>query len=158
MVRVELNKVVAIIYRIHDGDGKLLEQVDLPVSYVHGGEGRLFEKIEQALEGHAVGDTIEVLFGPEEGFGEYDPDLTFTDDIENVPPQYRQVGAEVEMQNEQGEVRTFTVTKVENGRLTVDCNHPLAGKTVTFTVKIVDIRDATPEEIESGSPASPSLH
>jgi len=157
-VQVEPNKVISITYRINDEDGNLLEQVDLPVSYVHGGEGRLFEKIEKALEGHVVGDTIEVPFAPEEGFGEHDPDLTFTDDIENVPPEYRHLGAEVEMQNENGEVRSFTVTSIENGKLTVDCNHPLAGKAVTFTVQVVDIRDATPEELESGSPAAPSLH
>ncbi|MEE8342423.1 MAG: peptidylprolyl isomerase [Gammaproteobacteria bacterium] len=157
-MQVEVNKVVSIIYRIHGEDGILLEQVDLPVTYVHGGEGRLFEKIESALEGHVVGDIIEVPFAPEEGFGRHNPALTFTDDIENVPPQYRHVGAEVEMKNDQGEARTFTVTRMENGQLTVDCNHPLAGKMVTFTVQVMDIRDATPEEIENGSPAAPSLH
>ena len=157
-MQVQVNKVVSIIYRIHDENGTLVEQVDLPVTYVHGGEGRLFEKIENALEGHVVGDIIEVPFEPEEGFGERDPSLTFTDDVENVPSQYRHVGAEVEMHNDQGEARTFTVTRIEKGQLTVDCNHPLAGKMVTFTVQVVDIRDATPAEIESGSPATPSLH
>ena len=157
-MQVQVNKVVSIIYRIHDENGTLVEQVDLPVTYVHGGEGRLFEKIENALEGHVVGDVIEVPFKPEEGFGEHDPSLTFTDDVENVPSQYRHVGAEVEMHNDQGEARTFTVTRIENGQLTVDCNHPLAGKMVTFTVQVMDIRDATLEEIESGSPATPSLH
>jgi FKBP-type peptidyl-prolyl cis-trans isomerase SlyD len=60
-----------------------------------------------------------------EGFGPHDPNLTFTDDLDNVPPQFRFVGAEVPMQSENGEVKTFYVTRIENGRLTVDGNHPL---------------------------------
>ena len=150
---VELNKVISITYRINDEDGTLLEQIDVPISYVHGGEGRLFKKIEKELEGHISGDMIEVSFTPAEGFGEVDPSLTFTDELENVPEQFRHVGAEVEMQNEQGETRVFKVMNIKDGKLTVDCNHPLAGKTVLFSVLIVEIRDATQEEIESGSPA-----
>ena len=98
--RVGPNKVVSITYRILDEDGSLLEQVDLPVSYVHGGHSNLIEKVERALEGHAVGDEVEVTLEPEEGFGEHDPSLTYTDDLANVPEQFRRLGAQVEMQND----------------------------------------------------------
>ena len=107
------------------------------------------------------GDRIEVLLPPQDGFGPHHPDLTFTDDIENVPPEFRRIGAEVEFENEKGEAMIFHVTHIENGKLTVDGNHPLAGQTATFVVNIADIRDASLDEIANGRPmdSSPtSLH
>lgn len=151
--RIAPYKHVTLTYRITDADGLVLEQNDIPVSYIHGGHSELFEKIERALEGKAAGDRVSVTLAPHEGFGEHDPNLTFTDDIENVPHEFRHLGAQVEMQNEAGEVRTFVVTRIENGQLTVDCNHPFAGKTVHFEVDVQSVRDATPEELrEIGAP------
>ncbi|MGB5337648.1 MAG: peptidylprolyl isomerase [Gammaproteobacteria bacterium] len=154
------NKVVTFIYTIEDEAGLILEQSDLPISYVHGGKHDLFEKIEHELEGAVVSDTIAVLLTPDEAFGAHDPDLTFTDDIENVPMEFRHVGAEVEMMNDKGDSRQFVVTRIENGKLTVDGNHPMAGKVITFNIKVTDIRDATPEEITNGVEpmAMPVLH
>ncbi len=65
-----------------------------------------------------------------------------------MPEQFRYLDAEVDFQNDRGEVRQFRVTKIENGKLTLDGNHPLAGKHLIFTINIVSVRDATPEEIE----------
>ncbi len=104
-------------------------QTDLPIAYVHGANGPLFEKIEQALEGRQAGDKVEVLPPPQDGFGEHKPELTFTDDIGNVPPEHRRLGSEVLFENERGEQMQFRVTRIEDGRLTVDANHPLAGQT-----------------------------
>ncbi len=86
---------------------------------------------------------------PEDGFGSHDPALTFVDDIDNVPPQFRKVGAEVQMQNDEGEVKSFFVRKIENGKLTVDGNHPLAGKTLKIRVEIKEVREATPADYEN---------
>jgi FKBP-type peptidyl-prolyl cis-trans isomerase SlyD len=144
------NKVVSFTYSIVDESGEIIEQSDLPITYVHGGKHDLFEKVEQALEGSVVGDSVEVELTPEEGFGPYDPDLTYTDDIENVPPEFRRVGAEVEMMNDQGDTRKFVVSHIEGGKLTVDGNPPMAGKTIVFHIRVTDIRDATPEEVASG--------
>ena len=157
---VENNKVVSFTYSIVDQNGELLEQSDLPISYVHGGKHDLFEKVVQELDGCVVNDTVEVSLSPEEAFGPHDPELTYTDDIENVPPEFRRIGAEVEMMNDKGEAKTFTVTRIEDGKLTVDGNHPLAGKEITFQIKVIDIRDATPEELVSGVDAmqAPVLH
>ena len=154
------NKVVAFTYSILDGSGDVIEQSDIPISYVHGGKHELFEKVEAAMEGCVVGDVVEVSLTPEEGFGAHDESLTYTDDIENVPPEFRRLGAEVEMMNDQGDARKFVVTRIENGKLTVDGNHPLAGKVITFNIRVVDIRDATEEEIRDGVPpmAMPVLH
>ncbi len=155
------NKAVYITYSILDERGEVMEQSDVPIGYVHGADSGLFEQVEEALTGARVGDRVEVTLPPEQGFGPHDPNLTFTDDIENVPPEYRYVGAEVEFQNERGESKTFRVSRIENGKLTVDANHPFAGKTVRFVVTVVAVRDATPEEIRAGRPdqgGPPTLH
>ena len=148
--QVGKHKVVAVVYSIADENGNVMEQIDYPVSYVHGGKSDLIEKVETALEGCKVGDSVQVTLGPSEAFGEHDPNLTFTDDIDNVPPEFRHVGAEVQMQNDAGDVRTFIVSRIEGNKLTVDGNHPMAGKSVTFTVTVKEIRDASPEEIQNG--------
>jgi len=150
---VAKNKVVSLIYAVRNQKGELFEYRDLPVSYVHGSGVDLFPKIEQALEGHAIGDRVVVQLSPAEAFGEHDPKLTFTDDIENAPTELRHIGAEFEAQNAKGESIMLTVTQIEGDKITVDANHPLAGQTITFEVTVQDIRDATPEELRDGRPA-----
>lgn len=80
--------------------------------------------------------------------------LTFTDEPANVPTQFQKPGAEVEAQNDKGESMKFQVTDIdkENGVLTIDGNHPLAGQTVKFNVKIIETRDATADELKNGTP------
>ncbi len=151
------HKVVAITYSILDDSGVILEQSDIPVYYVHGGPNDMFPDVEASLEGCELGETVEVVLPPEKAFGHHDPALTFTDDIANVPPQFRRVGAEVQMQNEQGDTRSFFVSKIENDKLTVDGNHPFAGKVLTYAVTVADIRDATEEEKLKGV-AKPLMH
>jgi len=160
---VEKNKVVSLTYVLHNQSGEIFEYTDLPVTYVHGGNSDLFEKIEQTLEGHKVGDKVEVELSPSEGFGDHDPSLTFTDDLENVPQELRRVGTDFEAQSANGEVLKFVVTAIDtkHGMVTVDSNHPLAGQTVRFQLTIQDIRDATPEEVQTGKTESvfaPMLH
>jgi FKBP-type peptidyl-prolyl cis-trans isomerase SlyD len=151
------DKVVAVTYAIVDESGRILEQSDIPVYYVHRGPNDMFPDVEDALEGHSIGDSVEVVLPPEKAFGYHDPALTFTDDIDNVPPQFRQVGAQVEMQNDEGDVRTFFVSKIEGDKLTVDGNHPFAGKTLTYAVTVADIRDASDDEIRNGI-SKPVMH
>ena len=149
--KIKQYKAVQFTYTISDDQGNVVEQVDLPINYVHGcGDMGLIERVERALEGCTVGDTIEVDVPPTEGFGEYDPELTFTDNLDNVPPQFHKVGAQVEMTNDAGETKIFIVSKIENGQLTLDGNHPLAGKTTKFSVTVLAVRDATNDEIKRG--------
>ena len=154
---VRKHKVVAITYSIIDEAGAILEQSDIPVYYVHSGPNDMFPDIEAALDGHTLGDSVEVVLAPERAFGYHDPNMTFTDDIDNVPPEFRRIGAEVEMQNERGETRSFFVAKIEGGKLTVDGNHPFAGKTLTYAVTVADIREATEEEKQQGI-SRPVMH
>ena len=159
--KVEENKVVSLTYVIVDETGAVLEQYDLPISYVHGNNSNMYPKVAEALEGAKVGDEIEVSLSPAEGFGERDPSLTFSDAIENVPSEYRHIGAEASFENEQGESITMTVVKIEDGKIMLDGNHPFAGKTVTFKLRVKEIRDATEAEVGSGEVAEqgkPVLH
>lgn len=152
--QIEANKVVSLTYSILDDKGEVLEQSELPLHYVHGGKSDLFEKLEAALTGKTIGDQVSVTLSPEEGFGQHNPDLTFTDDLENVPEELRFVGAELEAQNADGESMKFIVSEIKEAELTVDANHPMAGKTVIFKVKVTDIRDASSDEARTGQPVS----
>ncbi|MEJ1382471.1 MAG: FKBP-type peptidyl-prolyl cis-trans isomerase [Candidatus Sedimenticola sp. (ex Thyasira tokunagai)] len=145
---IKPGKFVSLTYTIADEDDNMLEQNDIPVSYVHGGETELVGGMDRAIAGKGVGATVEVMVSAEDGFGPHDPDLTFTDDLDNVPPQFRQIGAEVQMQGPGGETKNFYVTKIEDGKLTVDGNHPLAGKRLKVRVTVLEVRDATPEDMQ----------
>jgi len=152
--RVSKNKVIQFTYSIIDEDGNVVEQIDTPFQYVHGASSMgLIETVENAMDGALVGDKVEAKVEAADAFGEHDPALTFVDNIENVPPQFRKIGTKVEMANESsGETKEFTITKIEGDEVTIDGNHPLAGKTAHFIVTIVSVREATPEEIKEGVP------
>lgn len=152
MATVTQNKLVYITYSILDARGMVVEQHDIPVGYVHGANSGILPAIESAVAGHKIGDRVETTLTPEEGYGVRDESLVFTDDIENVPPQFRRVGAEVMFENEAGETKVFYVTAIEDGKLTLDGNPSLAGQSVTCLINVMDIRDATPEEIRNGRP------
>ncbi len=139
-------KLVSLTYSICDQSGSVLEQSDLPVSYIHGGRTEIIGGMDQALAGKRAGDRVQLELRPDQGVGPYDPNLTFTDAIDNVPPQFWHVGAEVQMQSESGDVKTFYVTRIEDGQLTVDGNHPLAGKDLRIEIEIREVRDPTEQE------------
>ena len=147
---VSQQRVVTFIYAILDTQGQVLEQSDIPMSYLHGVDGRMYPSAEKALDGAQVGDEVECTITPEEGFGYPDPDLMYSDSLDTVPPEYHRIGAEAMFENENGDTITMTVCKIENGQITLDANHPFAGQTVVFKIKIIGVRDATEQEIGSG--------
>ncbi len=156
---IRANKLVELTYRILDEGGKVLEQIDMPVSYVHGSEHGLWHRIEAAMENRRAGDTIEVLLQPKDAFGEPDPDLLLTQRLADVPEQFHYVGAEADFQNESGDVMRFRVTAIDGDQLTLDGNHPLAGKTLRFFLNILSVRDATEDEVRNPDHLKPpSLH
>jgi FKBP-type peptidyl-prolyl cis-trans isomerase SlyD len=161
MVTVTRNKLVYITYSILDTRGMVVEQHDIPVGYVHGAKSGILPAIEAAVDGRQVGDRVEITLAPEDGYGLRDESLVYVEDLENVPPEFRRVGAEVLFENEAGETKAFYVTSIEDGKLTLDGNPSLAGQTVTCLVNVVEIRDATAEEIRNGRPleaAPTTLH
>ncbi|MDH5387498.1 MAG: peptidylprolyl isomerase [Gammaproteobacteria bacterium] len=152
------NKFVSLTYAITDETGEIVERIDLPVPLILGHNSQLIEKIEQALIGKKTGDIINVKLTAEEGFGPHQPDLTFTDDLQNVPEEFQRIGAEVQFQNDKGESKDFRVVSIENGKLTVDGNHPLAGKAITYIITVTEVRDPTTDEMANGVENQPSLH
>ncbi len=90
---IRTGKLVSLTYSIRDERDNILEQSDLPVSYIQGGNNELIGGMDRAVEGKRAGDEAELELSPDDsGFGPYDPDLTFTDDIDNVPPAVSSFG------------------------------------------------------------------
>ena len=154
-------KVVFITYSVLDEKGQIMGQQDMPTGYVHGANSGLFASVERALEGKREGDSVEAPVPPEEGFGPHDPNLVLVEALENVPPSYRRLGADAEFQNEAGELLTFRVVQIKDDEVTLDANHPLAGRTATVAATVVSVRTATAEEMNTGFPAEqgpPPVH
>jgi len=150
---IKEGKFVELSYKITDQNtAEIIVQVDVPLGYVQGDNSPLLPQVIQALEGKIVGDKIDVAIDCSKVFGQWDKSLTFTDDLENVPEEYRLVGTKVTMESADGVPRDFCVTKIENNKLTVDGNNPLCGRGVVFSLEVVSIRDASDAEIASGGP------
>ena len=148
---ITTNKFVELTYRIIDQtNGEVIEQVEEPLGYVQGDNTLLFNQVTKELEGKSFGDEVEILLKAEDAFGAKLEELIFTDEINNVPVEYRFIGAAVTMQNDKGGTKDFIVSSIEDGKLTIDGNHPLAGKDIIFYVEVLSVRDATADEIIEG--------
>jgi FKBP-type peptidyl-prolyl cis-trans isomerase SlyD len=158
---IQNEKFVELNYRVIDKKtGDVLVTVDYPLAYVHGVNDVISEQVAKELDGKKVGDVIEVPIDTAKLYGERDESLVFTDNIENVPEEYREIGTTITMENDKGEMKNFLVTRFDDKTLTVDGNNPLCGREVTFMLEVLTIRDATEEEIELGGAvgADPDLN
>ena len=148
---IQDGKFVELTYRVTDRKTRhVLTRVDFPLGYVHGHNEILSPSVHKELEGRSAGDVIEVPIDGNQIFGPRDESLVFTDHIENVPEEYRQVGGSILMENDKGQTRNFIVTWMDDEKLTVDGNNPLCGREVVFTLEILAVRDATDEETRVG--------
>lgn len=137
-------------------DGEVVEVVDRadPIEYLHGAQN-IVEGLENALLGKQVGDSFEITVEPEQGYGEY-----LEDDIEAFPTSEfdnlseLQVGMELEMVDEDGDVAEAVIMEITPDEVVLDFNPPLAGKVLHYVVEVVDVREASEEELEMGLPAS----
>ncbi len=144
-------KYVELTYKVTDRkSGHVLSCVEFPLGYVHGHNEILAPSVHDALEGKSAGDVIEVMIDGDRIFGPRDESLVFTDHIENVPEEYRQVGTSILMENDKGQTRSFIVTRVDDKTLTVDGNNPMCGREVVFTLEIVTVRKPTDEDARAG--------
>ena len=145
------NKFVELTYKVVDKkSGNVLTAVEFALGYVHGVNALLSAQVTEELEGKLVGDVIQVPIDCDRLYGPRDESLVFTDYIENVPQEYREIGTTIVMENEKGETRNFIVTRMDEKTLTVDGNNPFCGREVVFLLEILTVRDATDEEIEAG--------
>jgi len=144
-------KFVELTYKVTDRkSGHVLTSVEFPLGYVHGHNEVLAPSVHMQLEGKSAGDVIEVTIDGNQIFGPRDESLVFSDQIENVPEEYRQVGTSILMENDKGQTRSFLVTQMDDERLTVDGNNPLCGREVVFILEILTVRDATDAETKAG--------
>jgi len=148
-MQIENRKVVGIEYTMSLESGEILDSTTgEPFTFLVGA-GEIFPKLEEALIGMNVGEEKDVILEPEDAFGEYDPEA-----VQVIPKEYFGEEPEVGMQYyahfEGGEEIPFYVKEVKGDNVTIDFNHPLAGKRIHFHVKVVSIREADPEELEHG--------
>lgn len=153
MSTVQENSVVSIHYQLSDGDGRVIENSrdgDQPMSYLHG-QGNIIPGLEQALTGREVGESLKVSVPPAEAYGEVREDL-----VQNVP---REAFGEVEpiepgmafqARSPDGRETRVVVKEIADDQVIVDANHQLAGVTLNFDVEVVEVRDATEEELAHG--------
>ncbi len=157
---VDDNKFVELNYKVIDQKtNSVLVGVEFPLGYVHGVNKVLSPPVMDALEGKTIGDIIEIPIDCNQLYGARDESLVFTDHLDNVPEAYRELGMTITMQNDKGDTKAFIVTKIdkEANTLTIDGNNPLCGRAVIFRLEILNIRDATREEMEAGGAVEPTL-
>ena len=151
-MKISRDTVVSLNYELFDSSGDLLEQIEAPISYLHGGYDGIFPLVEEALQGKGVGDKISVTMQPDDAFGEYEHEIVEVEARSAFPKEVA-VGMQFEGGPEgadDDDCMLFTVIEVTDDEVTVDGNHPLAGKTLTFNCTVVGVRPATSVEIEHG--------
>lgn len=156
-MNITRDKVVDLDYKltVHN---EVIDQSEPgePLVYLHG-HSNIIPGLERALEGKTTGDSLQVTVSPEEGYGPRDPEAIellsredFDDDIE--------IGSTYYAEAEDGSIIPFTVIGLEGQQVKVDFNPPLAGETLNFDVKVLGVRDATPEELDHGHAHGPDMH
>src|SRR5512140_825862 len=131
-MKIAKDTVVSLRYELFDSDGELLEKVEDPVSYLHGGYDGIFPLVEEALHGKRVGDTCNVTMKPDDAFGEYDHQLVEVEQRSAFPKDVA-IGMQFEggpENSDEDDFMLYTVVDVTDDEVTVDGNHPLAGKTL----------------------------
>lgn len=150
-MQVSENKVVSIHYTLKNNAGEVIDSSTgrAPLSYLHG-IGNIIPGLERALEGKSKGDQIEVILAPEEAYGQRNETLIQTvpksafEGIEEIQP-----GMQFQVHTQAGG-QILTIVEVYDDEVVVDGNHPLAGETLHFSVRITDVREATEEELAHG--------
>jgi FKBP-type peptidyl-prolyl cis-trans isomerase SlyD len=148
-MKIEKNTAVTLSYKVADTQGKVLDQSNEPMAYLHGGYGNTFPKIEAALEGQDVGFATTIELNPADAFGMRDESLLQTIPKSEFPPGVK-VGGQLRGRNAQGQEQVFNVVKIKGPTVFLDGNHPHAGKTLRFSIKVTDVRAASEEEVAHG--------
>ena len=143
-MKIAKNCMVTIEYTLKDEDQKIIDSSEQmgPLDYVHGYR-LLIPGLEQALEGREAGESFSLTAPPQKGYGAVDPRAVFEVNRAQFPP-----GAQLEIGMEfEASGHHVTVKAIDGDIITLDANHPLAGKTLFFDVKVVGVREAADEEV-----------
>lgn len=146
-MKIEKDTAVTLHYKVADANGKLIEASPEPMAYLHGGYDNTLPKIEAALEGREPGYQVTLALLPEDAFGHRDETLVRTISKQDFPPGVK-VGGQLEGRTDDGHPHVFHVMKIKGNTVHLDGNHPLAGKSLRFSIKVVSVRLASAEEIE----------
>jgi FKBP-type peptidyl-prolyl cis-trans isomerase SlyD len=121
-----------------------------PIQFIQG-QQQIIKGLEDELYGMSVGESKEVIVEPESGYGEIDPENFAEIPRDQFPPEIPlEPGVELELKDEDGEIIDARIVTVMDDIVRLDFNHPLAGEQLHFQVKVVDLREATPEELDHG--------
>jgi len=150
-MKISNNKVVTVNYTMKNSKGEVLDSSaeHEALCYVQG-SGEVISGLEKAVEGKTKGDKLSIIVPPEDAYG-----LLSEDDIEELPlssfedPEEIEVGTEIEVEYED-DIEIAVVTKIEGDKVTVDFNHPLAGETLYLDLEVIEVREATEEELKKG--------
>jgi FKBP-type peptidyl-prolyl cis-trans isomerase SlyD len=152
-------KVVTLHYTLTDSEGRVIDKSDDGTfAYLHGASN-IIPGLESALAGKSTGEEVTIAVSPEEGYGARDdamlqqvPKSMFEDDSQIA------VGSQFHAQGPNGEMLIVTVMEVQDEHVLVDGNHPLAGVDLHFDVTIIEVREASAEELEHGHVHGPEGH
>lgn len=145
-MKIEKDTVVTLRYKVADPLGKLIEESREPMVYLHGGYENTLPKIEAALDGKEAGFQVTLQLKPEDAFGTRDESLTRTIPKSEFPPGVK-VGGQLEGRTDDGQPHVFHVMKIKGDKVLLDGNHPLAGKELRFSLRVMGVRAASAEEI-----------
>ena len=151
-IMIKQNSVVSIAYTLTNQAGEVLDQAELvePLLYLHGFEN-IIPGLERALEGLKPGDHKDVTVQPADGYGEEDPNLYVKVPISAFPKSAKiEVGASYRMESPDGDPMVFTVQAVTGETIHMNGNHPLAGQVLNFKIEVINVREATKQELEHG--------
>lgn len=139
---------VTLRYRLFDAQGEPVEPGERELTYLHGGYGAVFARIEEALEGKGAGEAATVYLEPQESFGDYDPELVRLAPRDLFPEEL-EVGMSFDaVPGERADDLIHIVTDFSDDTVVLDANHPLAGMALRFELRVLDVREASAEEIE----------
>lgn len=158
-MNIKKESVVSLEFELKDAQGELLDSSsqDGPMVYMHG-QGHLPEKLESALDNKAIFDNVEIKLKSEDAYGDYSDDMVQTvkkSDVEGIDDL--SPGQQFPAETDNG-MMMFTVLDIQDENITLDGNHPLAGKDLHFKVKVIDVRQATKEELAHGHVHGPGGH
>ncbi|HEY8360634.1 MAG TPA: peptidylprolyl isomerase [Ramlibacter sp.] len=146
-MKITKDTVVTLRYKVAEANGKLIEESRQPMVYLHGGYENTLPKIEAALDGQEAGYETTLQLQPADAFGERDEALVRVIPKNEFPPGVK-VGGQLEGRTDDGTPHVFHVMKIKGTEVHLDGNHPLSGKELKFTLKVVGVRAATGEEIQ----------
>jgi FKBP-type peptidyl-prolyl cis-trans isomerase SlyD len=145
-MKIEKDTAVTLRYKVADAKGKLLEESRDPMVYLHGGYGNTLAKIEAVLDGKEPGFQVTLPLQEADAFGPRDESLVRTIPKSEFPPGVK-VGGQLEGRGDDGSQQVFTVMKIKGDTVFLDGNHPFAGMDLRFSLKVLEVRSASAEEI-----------